>query len=232
MLKSEKRNADPRRLVDGSMATNLAPVRFESTNKRIRVLLGGSVVADTINALLVWEHPYYPRYYFPMSDVTAEALCHDTSGIDAIAEHVAFDWDAMDAWFEEDEEVFVHARNPYSRVDALRSSRHVRVEIDGTTVAESNSPVVLFETGLPLRYYLPALDVRQDLLTPTEQSTDCPYKGTAKYWSVGDHENIVWSYEAPVPESRPIQGLRCFYNEKVDIYVDGELETKPASPFS
>src|SRR5438874_177970 len=96
--------------------------------------------------------------------------------------HVAFYWDKLDHWFEEDEEVFVHPRDPHHRVDACRSSRHVRVVIDGQTVAETSRPVLVFETGLPTRYYVPNLDVRMDLLRPTDTVTRCPYKGQARYW--------------------------------------------------
>ncbi len=212
------------------MAPTVPPERIQRAEKRIRVMCNEETIVDTTSALLVWEHAYYPRYYFPTDAISGEH--HNTSGIGAIEGHVALDWNAMDAWFEEDEEVFVHARNPYVRVDALQSSRTVRVEIDGEVVAESSNPVVLFETSLPARYYLPADDVRQDLLTPTDLATSCPYKGTAQYWSIGEHENIVWSYAAPLPESQPVQGLMCFYNEKVDLYVDGELVDKPLTPFS
>lgn len=204
--------------------------RFEPAQKRVRAVRDGQTIVDTNNAMLVWEHPYYPRYFFPAADVADQS--HDTSGIGDIEGYVALQWTDLDAWFEEDEEVFVHPRSPYVRVDALRSSRTVRVEVDGQVVAESSSPVVLFETGLPARYYLPALDVRRDLLTPTDLATSCPYKGTARYWSVGEHDNIVWSYPSPLPESRPVQGLMCFYNEKVDMYLDGELVEKPVTPFS
>ena len=171
----------------------------------------------------------------------------DTEAIDAAYQHVdspvedlrdliAFDWNAMSNWFEEDEEVYVHARDPYSRVDVLRSSRHVEVVADGVKIADSHHPTLLFETGLPTRYYLPKVDVRMDLLTPTDSATDCPYKGTAEYWSVaaGDEvlDDIVWSYQHPVHESAKIAGLVCFYNEKVDIYVDGELLDRPKTHFS
>jgi uncharacterized protein (DUF427 family) len=141
---------------------------------------------------------------------------------------VRFDWAAMDAWFEEDVEVFVHPRSPYARIDVLDSSRNVRVEIGGVTVAESVRPKLLFETGPPTRYYLPKTDVRLDLLTPTDLVTSCPYKGTARYWSVTvdgtEHPNVVWCYETPLAESIGIAGLVCFYNEKVDLFVDGEPE--------
>jgi uncharacterized protein (DUF427 family) len=121
-------------------------------------------------------------------------------------------------------------------VDILASSRRVRVDIDGVTVAESGQPRILFETGLPPRYYLPLTDVRMDLLRPSDTQTHCPYKGTASYWSVdagrGVHENIAWIYRMPLPESQKIAGLACFYNEKVDLYVDGELQQRPRTPFS
>ncbi len=142
----------------------------------------------------------------------------------------------MDAWFEEDEEVFTHPRDPYTRVDILASSRHVRVEVDGVTVAESASPRLLFETGLPVRYYLPKTHVRMDLLTPTESVSHCPYKGTARWWSVhaGDsvHEDLAWSYPAPLPESVKIAGLIAFYNERADIYVGGVLQERPSTKFA
>jgi uncharacterized protein (DUF427 family) len=112
----------------------------------------------------------------------------------------------------------------------------VVVSIDGTEVADSSSPVILFETGLPPRYYLPKTDVRMDLLVPSESSTECPYKGTAEYWSIeiGDTvgDDLAWSYPFPAHESAPIAGLICFYNEKVDITVDGELLGRPKTVFS
>ncbi len=142
----------------------------------------------------------------------------------------------MDAWFEEDEQVYVHPRDPYTRVDILQSTRHVRVVVDGVTVADSHSPTLLFETGLPVRYYLPKTDVRLDLLTATETETACPYKGTANYYAltVGDttYDDFIWWYQHPTAESQKIAGLVCFYNEKVDIYVDGELQERPRTPFS
>jgi uncharacterized protein (DUF427 family) len=138
---------------------------------------------------------------------------------------VRFDWDAMDDWLEEDEPVYVHPRDPYTRIDALASSRHVRVEVGGVTVAESNRPTILFETGLRPRFYLPLTDVRTDLLRPSTTVTHCPYKGTASYWSLEVngtvHDDVVWTYRTPLPESTKIAGLVCFYNEKVDLYVDG-----------
>jgi uncharacterized protein (DUF427 family) len=160
----------------------------------------------------------------------------DDTPIGDLAGAFRFDWQAMDHWFEEDEEVFVHARDPYRRVDALRSSRHVRVEIDGVTVAESRSPVVLFETGLPVRFYLDKTDVRMDMLAPTDTVTACPYKGVARYWTATVdgtvYPDIVWGYDIPLIESLPIAGRVAFYNEKVDVFVDGERQERPTTVFS
>jgi uncharacterized protein (DUF427 family) len=170
--------------------------------------------------------------------VTApEAAFHfATSPIDSIVDHWSFDWGALDAWFEEDDEVFVHARDPYKRIDVLHSSRRIEVAVDGVKVADTTSARFLFETGLPVRYYVPKTDVRMDLLTPTDLHTECPYKGSASYYSVttdeGTHENIVWWYPVPVAESAAIAGLVCFYNEKVDTFVDGEKEERPRTVFS
>lgn len=149
--------------------------------------------------------------------------------IDELRDTYSFTWDALDAWFEEDEQVYVHTRDPYTRIDVLQSSRHVEVFVGDVKVADSTKPRLLFETGLRTRYYLPKTDVRMDLLSPTELKTHCPYKGTASYYSVtvGDetHENIVWWYPTPLPESQGVAGMVAFYNEKVKIVVDGEAES-------
>ncbi len=145
-----------------------------------------------------------------------------SSPLEELRDHVRFDWDRMDEWLEEDEPVYVHARNPYTRVDILNSSRHVEVRVGGVVVADSRQPRILFETGLMPRYYLPMSDVRLDLLTPTATTTQCPYKGTATYWSVGDHADVAWCYRTPLPESQKIGGLVCFYQERVEVLVDGE----------
>jgi uncharacterized protein (DUF427 family) len=242
-------------------------VRAEPGRKRVRAYLAGHLVADTRHPSLVWEIPYYPAYYLPLGDVTAElvptgktehspsrgeaglydvrvaghvaegaARRYPDSPLAAIRDLVRLEWAAMDEWMEEDEPVYTHPRDPYHRVDILHSSRHVRVEVDGVTVADSVRPVILFETGLPPRYYLPLSDIRTDLLTPTDTQTQCPYKGTAGYWSVdtghGAHADLVWGYRSPLPESQKIAGLACFYNEKVDLYVDGVRLDRPRTPFS
>jgi uncharacterized protein (DUF427 family) len=208
--------------------------RIELNPKWVRGLVEGRTVVDSRDVKFVWTHPYYPSWFFPTADVKDSSL--STTTIEDLDAHVCVDWDAVDQWFEEDVEVFVHARDPHTRLDALQSSRHVRVSIDGTIVADSHRPTILFETGLPTRYYLPPSDVRLDLLTPTELSTACPYKGWANYWTADvagtGRANIAWGYRTPLPESQPIAGLICFYNEKVDIEVDGEALGRPDSPFS
>jgi uncharacterized protein (DUF427 family) len=147
-------------------------------------------------------------------------------GAAPIAGHVAFYWDRMDAWFEEDDEVFVHPRDPYCRIDVLNSSRHVRIGIEGETVAETTRPRLLFETGLLTRYYIPRIDVRMDLLRPSATRTRCPYKGEASYWHVETGgkraEDIAWRYSPVLPEAVKIENLVCFYNERVELHVDGE----------
>ena len=150
--------------------------------------------------------------------------------------YITFAWNTMLAWYEEEEEVFIHARDPYKRVDVLASSRHVRIAVAGETVAETHRPYLLFETSLPTRYYIPREDVRMNLLEPTRLKTPCPYKGIASYWSVkiGDYgaKNVVWSYPEPIPEIPKIKNLLCFFNERVDMYVDGTLQERPYTPWS
>lgn len=178
------------------------------------------------------------RYDLIVGDRTIPnaAYRHLDSPVEELRNLVRFEWDAIESWFEEEVEVFVHPRDPQVRVDTLPSSRHVRVLIDGEVVADSQRPTILYETGLPTRYYLPKSDVRMDLLTPTDSETACPYKGWAHYWTanIGDstHEDIAWGYRTPLPESEGIAGLVCFYNEKVDIEVDGRPLDRPKTKFS
>lgn len=156
-------------------------LRIEPCAKRIRVVLAGEVVVDTTRAQLVWVDRPYPAYYLPVADIRIELLEAKAPGAvhrhAEMPDHVSLTWAAMDHWFEEDEEVYVHARSPYTRIDVLASSRSVRVDVDGVTVAESHHPTLLFETGLPTRYYFPKTDVRLDLLVATDKVTACPYKG-------------------------------------------------------
>jgi uncharacterized protein (DUF427 family) len=159
------------------------------------------------------------------------------SSVEGLSGTVRFDWSALDAWYEEDEQVFVHPRSPYVRVDALRSTRTVRIERDGAVLAESSSPVLLFETGLPTRYYLNRTEIDFTRMIPTDTVTSCPYKGmTSGYWSAraGEriHPDLAWCYDFPNHTLTPIAGLIAFYNERVDLFVDGEPLERPATHFS
>lgn len=165
--------------------------------------------------------------------VPEAAWAHDAPppGCPDLRSYVGLVFDAFDHWFEEDTEVFVHPRDPYKRVDVLDSSRHVVVEVGGEVVAESRRPKLLLETGLPVRYYLPLADVRLDLLEASDTATSCPYKGDASYWhlTVGGRRlhDVVWGYRFPLPEVRGIAGHACFFQEFVDLRVDGEVLERP-----
>ncbi|MGI8575730.1 MAG: DUF427 domain-containing protein [Egibacteraceae bacterium] len=152
-----------------------------------------------------------------------------------LQDHVAFSWQAMDAWLEEDEEVGVHARDPYHRIDVLSSSRHVVVKLDGEVLADSTRPLILLETGLPPRYYLPREDIRVEL-EPSETHSGCPYKGTASYFHVAAdgqrYDDLAWTYPDPLPESLRIRDLICFYDEKVDTELDDEAQPRPETKFA
>ena len=245
-------------------------VEFEPSPKRVRVTFAGANIADTTNALILYESRHVPVYYFPRADVAMERLVasdHSThcpfkgdagyfsvvvdgktaenavwtyerpfDEVAGMKDYVAFYWNRVDHWYEEDEEVFVHARNPRVRIDILDSSRSVCVELGGETVAETSRARFLFETNLPTRYYIPREDVSAQLVA-SETRTQCPYKGAASYYSVkvGDavHQDIVWYYADPVHESARIKDYLCFFNEKVDaVYIDGVAEQKPKTKWS
>lgn len=240
--------------------------RIEPSPRRVRGFVGGELVFDTLGARYVWEVPYYPQYYVPLRDVRPGLLVDEDhpqrvqlgpsrlhtltvsdseqrsaarvfdDGEGPVAGLVRFEWDCVD-WFEEDEPIVGHPRNPYARIDALRSHRHVTVELDGVILAETHSPILLFETGLPTRYYIDRSDVHFDHLVPTDTETLCPYKGvTSQYWSVRvngtDHADLAWVYDYPLPAVAPIARMVSFYNEKVDITVDGVRLPRAETHFS
>lgn len=241
--------------------------RIEPAPRRVRGYLDNTLLFDTIRALYVWEVSYYPQYYIPVSDVRMEYLededhpqklqlgasrlysltkdgrtqksaarVYDPDGSGPVAGYARFEWDAFD-WFEEDEPIIGHPRNPYVRVDALRSHRHIRVELDGVVLADTHSPVLLFETGLPTRYYIDLTDVAFEHLEASQTQSVCPYKGiTSGYWSVrvGEtvHPDLAWTYEYPLDQVAPVARLVAFYNEKLDIFVDGVELSRPQTHFT
>ena len=171
----------------------------------------------------------------PIHRPHAAKLLRD-SDVEGISGTVRFEWVALDAWYEEDERVFVHPRSPYVRVDALRSTRAVRVELNGAVLGQSSSPIMVFETGLPTRYYLNRTEINFAHLIPTATVTECPYKGTTSgYWSVqvgGElYPDLAWSYDFPSRQLLPIAGLIAFYNERVDIILDGKRLERPKTHF-
>jgi uncharacterized protein (DUF427 family) len=182
------------------------PKKGEASYFTIRA--GGRVIEDG-----AW---YYPE---PIADAPP------------IKDLIAFYFDRMERWLEEGEEVSVHPRDPYHRIDILKTDRHVRVLLDGEVLADSRRAVALFESNLPPRWYLPADDVAAEL-QPSDTVTRCPYKGTAGYYSTSGIDDLIWYYADPLPEVGRIEGLLCFFNEKVDIELDGQLQERPETPWS
>jgi uncharacterized protein (DUF427 family) len=243
-------------------------IYLEPTPKRIRVEVGGEVIADSRHAFILHESGLQPTYYFPPEDVRTDVLeptdrhTHCPKKGDAsyytiqaggetvengawyypeplddapfIKDLVAFYFDRMGRWLEESEEIGVHARDPYHRVDVVSTDRHIRVSLDGELLAETDRALALFESNLPPRWYIPRDDVVASL-EPSDTVTRCPYKGTASYYTVtgvDGGKDLIWYYEQPLAEVGRIAGLLCFYNEKVEIELDGELQERPESPFS
>ena len=146
--------------------------------------------------------------------------------------YLIVDFDAFDAWYEEDERNLGHPRDPFHRIDIVHSSRHVTVALDGQVLADSSNACLLFESPLPVRYYLPREDVRMDLLRPSGKRSFCAYKGEASYWALEGAGDIAWSYPEPLREAGEVTGRICFLNEETDIVVDGEPLERPVTPFS
>lgn len=223
------------------------PLRVEPTPRWIRVRARDRWVADSRRAmLLVWFGPgRLPTYCIPADDVDQAALCPEDGAVamdelapelTALHGHWTFPWNGPVQWFEEALEAHVHARDPAKRVDAIPSERHVRVSLDGVVVAESRRPLALFETDLPIRWYMPVEDLTPGVLRPSDHVSRCPYKGTARYWTAWgegtEHRDVAWSYPEPIVECPRIAALVAFFNERVDLEVDGELQERPLTPWS
>lgn len=189
----------PEVLQPGRLRTR-CPVKGEATHWSV-------VVGDRAAPDAAWEYPQ------PLPEASW------------LAGYLAFYWDKMDAWYEEDEQVYVHARDPYHRVDVLDTDRHLRISLAGEVLAETKRPKVLFETGLPPQYYVPPEDVHTELLEPSPTVTRSAYLGTARHWSArvadGVVPNLVWSYPEPLHDGEQVRGMYCFYPERVDMELDG-----------
>ncbi len=208
-------------------------VYVEPWPRRVRAFAYDSLVVDSERSVLVHETGRLPRYAFPAEDISIAA--EREPEVDG---YVTVPWTAADRWFEEDEELIGHPRDPFHRIEVLRSSRAIRVRIGGEIVAESSRPRILFETALPARYYLPRDDVRMNLLEPSPLSTVCAYKGQATYWDAVTPERrfpaAVWSYEDPLHEAEPVRDLLCFFQERheTEVEVDGVSLEMPETPWS
>lgn len=251
----------------------LPSLRYEPTDKRLRIYLGEQLVGDTANGLLVWEpRRVVPTYAVPQRDVCAGLksvgrvddladlpvlvptnpfTAHSCTGemFDVIAGttrrtaaafrpddpdltgYLTFDFSAFD-WREEDEPIVSHPHDPFKRIDMLASTRQVRVEWKGRLLAESSRPLLLFETLLPVRYYLPRADVVVDL-EPTDTVSYCAYKGRASYFSVPDGPaDVAWTYPQPLREAGPVAERIAFFNERLDVIVDGRHAERPVTQWS
>jgi uncharacterized protein (DUF427 family) len=192
----------------------------EPFRRRVRGVTGGRTLVDSERALLVHRPGEPPAYAFPAADV------HGAPAY-AVAEapgHVRVPWEAVEDWYEEDERVFSHPRNPYHRVDCVRTSRWLRVVVGGVVLVDTTETVGVYETALEPKLYVRRDQVRRDLLVPSPTTTYCPYKGTASYWSavVGDVavEDVAWSYDDPLPESLPIRALLSFDPARMTVVHD------------
>jgi len=195
-------------------------VYAEPYPRRVRGTTGEQCVVDSERVVLVHRQGQYPAFAFPAGDVR-DVPTEPEPMVDG---YVRIPWSAVETWYEEDEQLLGHPRNPYHRIDCLRTSRRVRVEVLGVVLADVTARIALYETALDPRLYLDPADVRMDLLVPSATTTYCPYKGFTKYWTarIGDEEvpDVAWVYEDPFPESTPIAGLVCFEPTRVTATHD------------
>jgi uncharacterized protein (DUF427 family) len=255
------------------LGSALQSLRYEPTEKHLRISLDGEPVADTVNGLLVWEpRRVVPTYAVPETDIAAllelvgtvddlaelpvlvptnPFTAHTSTGemFDVIAGgrrrtsaafrpddpdltgYVTFDFSAFE-WHEEDEPIVAHPHDPFKRIDILASTRHIQLKWDDRLLAESSRPLLLFETLLPVRFYLPRADVVVDL-EPTDTVSFCAYKGRASYFSVPDGPaDVAWTYHRPLREAEPVREYVAFFNERVDVIVDGQRRQRPTTPWS
>jgi uncharacterized protein (DUF427 family) len=202
----------------------------EEHRRRVRAVKDGTTVVDSDRARLVYRTGSLPRYAFPSEDVAVEAQPEE-----AVPGYVTVPWDAVDTWLEEDEEVIVHARDPYHRIDVHSSARDVVIRVAGEEVAHSTAPRILFETGLPPRYYLAPDEIQAGALTPRAGLvTGCAYKGYASYFDAPGAEAIAWTYPEPLSEAERVRDRICFFQERpeVELRVDGTIQQAPTTQWS
>jgi uncharacterized protein (DUF427 family) len=228
---------EPRRIVP----TYAVPI--EDVDGEIGAAPGGDPVSP-VDAPRLGDRPVYdPSIPFSVHTAEGEPLTVRARRGDreapafrpsdpALADYVILDFGAFDAWYEEDERNLGHPRDPFHRIDIVHSSRHVRVELDGEALAESANPYLLFEPPLPVRFYLPPEHVRTELLQPSDTRTFCAYKGQASYWSLAGESDLAWTYPQPLREAAEITDRVAFFNERVDLVVDGKLQERPVTPWS
>jgi uncharacterized protein (DUF427 family) len=206
--------------------------------RRVRAIRAGEVVVDSLGTKLLYEQHRLPVWVFPREDVRLDVLGSAARLYeDGLAEGlVHVEWGAVDQWLEEDEEVIVHPRDPYHRLELRHTSRRVKVSLEGEVLAETTRAIALFEASLPPRWYFPLEDVRAELAPNSEIRTGCAYKGYADYYDVrvaGRVEPLLaWHYEDPLSGMERIRGLVCFFNERVDVGLDGVLQERPQSQWS
>ncbi len=200
-----------------SMPANVSYI--EPFRRRVRAKKGGRTAIDTERAVLLHRPGRPPTFAFPNHDVTELP----TKAEEDAPGYVTVPWDAVDAWFEEDEQIFGHPRNPYHRVDCLHSHRRLQVHAAGTTLVDTTETMAVYETALEPRLYVEPRSVQAEL-TQSRSETYCPYKGTATYWNVVVDgvliPDVAWSYEEALPESAPLQHLVSFDDERVSVLHD------------
>jgi uncharacterized protein (DUF427 family) len=202
---------------------------LEESPRWVRGRLDGETVVDSKRVRLLYETGRLPVWLFPEEDVRLDRI--PERAVRRRHELIEVDFDALDEWLEEDEPQIGHPRDPYHRIDVRRTSRAVRISIAGAIVAQTTSARALFEAGLPVRWYIPREDVTAEL-EPSEHRTVCAYKGEATHFSVAGEEAVAWSYEQPLHDALPVRDLVAFYDERVDVEVDGEPQERPRTQWS
>lgn len=216
------------------LASHNDDFRVEPTRKRIRAVLAGRVALDSRRALLVWP-PIgpVPTYAVPVEDILLPDQVFPSQNAlpspadDELAGMVVLRFSNFDAWLEDDDQILGHPRDPFHRVDVRATSQRIQLSLDGQVLADTVRGRLLYETGLPTRYYVPRADILVPLL-PTRTHTICPYKGEASYWSFtlgGDaYTDQLWSYERPLADSGVPAGYVAFYDERFELTVHPPID--------